>query len=183
MKKLYFIFLFVSIVVICPTVSYAHSGRTDSNGGHYNRKTGGYHYHNSRRSYSKPKRIASTDKPVAPTPIAQKPAKSKPRSPIPFMPRGAQGKSVSLPVFPEIDFSGHQPCRVIRVVDGDTIVVIRDGSNVSIRLQGVDTPETKHPSKPVQAYGKEASLFLANLLQGEKVYLLPVVAPSHGGVD
>ena len=26
---------------------YAHSGRTDANGGHYNRKTGVYHYHNS----------------------------------------------------------------------------------------------------------------------------------------
>lgn len=25
---------------------YAHSGRTDSNGGHYNRTTGEYHYHN-----------------------------------------------------------------------------------------------------------------------------------------
>lgn len=27
--------------------SFSHSGRTDSNGGHYNRKTGVYHYHNS----------------------------------------------------------------------------------------------------------------------------------------
>ena len=27
-----------------------HSGRTDANGGHYNRKTGEYHYHNSGRS-------------------------------------------------------------------------------------------------------------------------------------
>jgi hypothetical protein len=27
--------------------SFGHSGRTDSSGGHYNRKTGEYHYHNS----------------------------------------------------------------------------------------------------------------------------------------
>lgn len=26
---------------------FAHSGRTDKYGGHHNRKTGGYHYHNS----------------------------------------------------------------------------------------------------------------------------------------
>lgn len=32
-------------------LSYTHSGRTDKNGGHYNRKTGEYHYHNS--GYSK----------------------------------------------------------------------------------------------------------------------------------
>lgn len=29
--------------------AYTHSGRTDANGGHYNRKTGEYHYHNSGR--------------------------------------------------------------------------------------------------------------------------------------
>ena len=27
------------------TISFAHSGRTDSSGGHYNRSTGEYHYH------------------------------------------------------------------------------------------------------------------------------------------
>ena len=27
--------------------AYTHSGRTEANGGHYNRKTGEYHYHNS----------------------------------------------------------------------------------------------------------------------------------------
>ena len=32
---------------------YAHSGRTDANGGHYNRKTGGYHYHGGGRSRSR----------------------------------------------------------------------------------------------------------------------------------
>ncbi len=26
--------------------TFGHSGRTDRNGGHYNRKTGNYHYHN-----------------------------------------------------------------------------------------------------------------------------------------
>ena len=30
--------------------AYTHSGRTDANGGHYNRKTGECHYHNSGRS-------------------------------------------------------------------------------------------------------------------------------------
>ena len=28
------------------SLSYGHGGRTDSNGGHYNRSTGVYHYHN-----------------------------------------------------------------------------------------------------------------------------------------
>ena len=29
---------------------FSHSGRTDSSGGHYNRKTGGYHYHRTPKS-------------------------------------------------------------------------------------------------------------------------------------
>jgi len=43
-----------------------------------------------------------------------------------------------------------------RVVDGDTIVVKEVGK---VRLIGVDTPETKHPRKPVEYFGKEAESF------------------------
>ena len=39
------------------------------------------------------------------------------------------------------------------VVDGDTIVVDRGRGEEHIRYIGVDTPETVHPSKPVQAFG------------------------------
>jgi len=60
---------------------------------------------------------------------------------------------------------------VSRVVDGDTVVLLIDGSPAKVRLIGVDTPETVHPSKPVQHYGKEASTFTRNLLRGESVYL------------
>jgi len=37
----------VLITVTSLTLLYGHSGRTDANGGHYDRKTGTYHYHNS----------------------------------------------------------------------------------------------------------------------------------------
>ena len=40
-----------------------------------------------------------------------------------------------------------------------------------VRLIGVDTPETVHPQKAVEAFGKEASAFTRNLLLGEEVYL------------
>jgi len=54
--------------------------------------------------------------------------------------------------------------RVTRVVDGDTIVVDLDGRSEKIRLLGIDTPETKSPTKPVQCYGKEASAHTTELL-------------------
>ena len=51
------------------------------------------------------------------------------------------------------------------------MVISIDNKDVKVRLIGIDTPETVDPRKPVQAYGKEASNFLANLLKGEEVYI------------
>jgi len=55
-----------------------------------------------------------------------------------------------------------------RVVDGDTIIL--DG-NEKIRLIGVDTPETKDPRKPVQYFGKEASVFTKRMVEGKNIRL------------
>ena len=41
-----------------------------------------------------------------------------------------------------------------KVVDGDTIEI--EGGQ-RIRYIGIDTPETVHPQKPVQCFGREAS--------------------------
>ena len=70
------------------------------------------------------------------------------------------------------DLSELTPYPVSRVVDGDTVELLVDGAPVKVRLIGVDTPETVHPQKPVEYYGKEASTFTKNLLRGELVYLV-----------
>ncbi len=61
--------------------------------------------------------------------------------------------------------------RVIKFDDGDTIVVNMDGHNETVRMIGVDTPETKDPRKPVQCYGHEASDFTKNLIGTNAVRL------------
>ena len=61
--------------------------------------------------------------------------------------------------------------RVIGVTDGDTIKVDVNGEQQKVRLVGVDTPETKHPSKPVEYFGKEASDYTATTLSAKTVYL------------
>jgi micrococcal nuclease len=62
--------------------------------------------------------------------------------------------------------------RVVEVVDGDTIVVaFANGATDTVRLLGVDTPETKHPTKGVQCFGPEASAFTAEHLLGRVVRL------------
>jgi len=54
-----------------------------------------------------------------------------------------------------------------------------DGKQTTMRLIGVDTPETVHPQKPVEEYGKEASRFTENLLKGESVYVEYEPGPSR----
>ncbi len=61
--------------------------------------------------------------------------------------------------------------RVVHVVDGDTIVVDDRGRDTTVRLLGVDTPETVHPDEPVQCYGPEASAFTKAALTGRTVRL------------
>lgn len=51
MKKFTSWILFVFLISLSAIV-FAHSGRTDANGGHYNRKTGEYHYHNGGPTYN-----------------------------------------------------------------------------------------------------------------------------------
>ena len=58
--------------------------------------------------------------------------------------------------------------KVVRVVDGDTIVL---DNGERVRYIGIDTPETKHPKKPVQFFGKEASEANRKLVEGKRVRL------------
>lgn len=60
---------------------------------------------------------------------------------------------------------------VTNVVDGDTIDVSFHNQKERVRLLLVDTPETKHPSKPVQPFGPEASQFAKETLEGKEVEL------------
>lgn len=58
-----------------------------------------------------------------------------------------------------------------RVIDGDTIEINYEGKLEKVRLIGVDTPETVHPNKPVEYFGKEASNFTRWLVEGKSVTL------------
>jgi endonuclease YncB( thermonuclease family) len=60
---------------------------------------------------------------------------------------------------------------VSRFVDGDTITVAMNGKNETIRMIGIDTPETHKPNAPVQCYGPAASAYMKNLIGNNKVRL------------
>lgn len=64
------------------------------------------------------------------------------------------------------------PAVIEKVVDGDTLKVNVNGKSETVRLLLVDTPESVHPSKPVQPYAVEASNFVKEQLpEGKKVEL------------
>ena len=62
--------------------------------------------------------------------------------------------------------AGAEPARLERVVDGDTVdFVLGSGQRERVRLILVDTPETVDPNEPVGCFGREASAFVAWLLE------------------
>ena len=73
------------------------------------------------------------------------------------------------PASPLNDAEKYYP--VVKVVDGDTIVADINGKNETVRLIGLDTPETVDPRKPVQCFGEEASKKAKEILTGKRVRL------------
>ncbi len=72
--------------------------------------------------------------------------------------------SLDIPVTP-----GYYP--VAHVSDGDTFAVHMAGKDETVRLIGIDTPETKDPRIPVQCFGQVASQQAHKLLDGKTVRL------------
>ena len=71
------------------------------------------------------------------------------------------------------EFAGgdlYGPYQVLKVVDGDTIVLDIGGTEERVRLIGIDTPESVHPDKERNVpYGKIASEYTKSMLEGKEV--------------
>lgn len=55
-----------------------------------------------------------------------------------------------------------------KCVDGDTAVFIIKDEEVRVRFLAIDTPETVHPTKSIEKYGKNASEYTCNKLTKAK---------------
>lgn len=60
---------------------------------------------------------------------------------------------------------------VVQAVDGDTLDIRINGHSDTVRLIGVDTPETHDPRKAVQCFGKAAAIHTKTLAEGKTVRL------------
>ncbi|HEX2195391.1 MAG TPA: thermonuclease family protein [Actinomycetota bacterium] len=101
--------------------------------------------------------------------------------------------SVQAPATLHAEPHGYEEARVLRTVDGDTIEVevtarvdgpgageATTGETHTVRLLGIDTPESVSPRAPVECFGREASAATAALLDGATVRLVKDVEERDG---
>lgn len=88
--------------------------------------------------------------------LGQTPPPSSPAPPLPVPePQGASVGAV-----------------IVRVIDGDTVVARTAQREVTVRLLGIDTPETKEPGTPVECGGRKATKVMRRFARvGERVTL------------
>lgn len=60
---------------------------------------------------------------------------------------------------------------ITRVVDGDTMIIRIDGKNETVRLIGINTPESVDPRREVECFGVEASNRAKEILTGKSFEL------------
>ena len=66
------------------------------------------------------------------------------------------------------------PYKIVRVVDGDTMIADINGEEIRVRLIGVDTPESVAPEisgKENTEEGTDVSDYVKSLLDGKKIFL------------
>jgi len=59
-----------------------------------------------------------------------------------------------------------------KCVDGDTARFMLNGERITVRFLAIDTPETKHPTKGEEPFGKEASEYTCNALTKANTIIL-----------
>ncbi|GAA1821283.1 thermonuclease family protein [Nesterenkonia flava] len=62
------------------------------------------------------------------------------------------------------DYADGQTAELVRVVDGDTLVVDVEGTEERVRLLNIDTPESVHPQQPVECLGPESTERMEELI-------------------
>lgn len=85
--------------------------------------------------------------------------------------RGPQATPSTHPAAPVAAELPEGEYRVVRVVDGDTLILLLpdsngQGSQARVRLLAIDCPESVKPNAPVEPFGREASRFTRDAVSG-----------------
>lgn len=185
------IFINVSIIGIClfctSAAALAHSGGIDDRGGHTCRTdceqkgfySGEYHFHPERMNAAQSQQYEKfrsricdrVERRFSDNQKMWQRVNKRVQKRFGFVCSKTQinlnhkAASVEDQQFTEIGF-------VNRIVDGDTVKVQMNDSLATVRIIGIDTPETVHPNKPVECFGKEAAAFLRGLIDQKSILLI-----------
>ena len=114
----------------------------------------------------------------------------KPPPPPPPPPAAPPPLAVAPPPPRSPTLSTVQPGRVTRVIDGDTLKVrltgaVAEGETVTVRLIGIDTPETRKPGTRVECGGLKATARMKRLafINGRARAVDLTTDPTHGASD
>ncbi|HEY3334357.1 MAG TPA: thermonuclease family protein [Candidatus Limnocylindrales bacterium] len=91
--------------------------------------------------------------------------------PAPVASQVAAGARQPSPVVGLAPQGGVETARVVRVVDGDTLIIDRGQGRERLRYIGIDAPESVKPDTPVEFMGMEASAANAAMVEGQTVFL------------
>lgn len=73
---------------------------------------------------------------------------------------------------PFVNANSKEEVTFSKCVDGDTIKVLINGKEETVRFLAVDTPESVHPKKDLEYYGKEASNYTCTKVKEAKKIIL-----------
>jgi micrococcal nuclease len=65
---------------------------------------------------------------------------------------------------PLLALAASYPAELVRVIDGDTVVLMWNNQQNTVRIIGIDTPEVAGPYTTAECWGKESSSYAASLL-------------------
>lgn len=102
--------------------------------------------------------------PPAAAPTPQPTSTDSPAASVPGV--SPSDVDVRYPAMPQ----GLTRVEIVRVVDGDTARINLNGVQETVRLIGLNTPETVAPNRPVECFGAEASRRAHELLDGQFMY-------------
>jgi micrococcal nuclease len=112
---------------------------------------------------------------ASPSTASSEPSPGATGSPLATSPTpGSAGSSVWVPkagALGSAPIGRIEKARVVRVVDGDTIIVDRGRGAERLRYIGMDAPESVDPNRPVDPMGPAASHANAALVGGRTVWL------------
>ncbi len=130
MKKAKLLAVITVLAMLNSTLVYGHSGRTDANGGHYNRSTGEYHYHNGGGSSSTSTSSSSTSTTTKITTPAPTPKKIN---------VSVNGEQIIFDTPPYADNNGRTMVPIAKVAEIFEATTSWDDSTSTVTIKNGDT--------------------------------------------